>query len=180
MSYTKDEIKGFCEGLEWRINAINFVIRRPIEVNGKIYEGIGDQLLCDYISRMQFLLLAYKYQLEYDRISNISRYKYETLKDAFAAISMGYLYIWYRPTFGTKAFSAYVNRHGIKYFMDREENQDDDDLRSRYYQSLRRFLHETVYGKMFHDTRKRHSLFVNEIQDIVLPYFPKQKEWYKA
>lgn len=181
LSYTKNEITGFCEELECiKGKAINFAIRRPIEVNGKIYAGIEDQLLCDYISRMQFLLLAYKYDLEYNIISQISRLKCETLKEAFSNISMWYLYIWYRPMFGTKAFSTYVNRHVIKYFMGREENRDDRDLQLNYYLRVSEFLRETVYGKIFQDMRKKYSLFVNEIQDVVIPYFPKLKEQYKV
>jgi hypothetical protein len=180
LSYTKDEIKGFCERIESIRNNTTGLICRPIEVNGKIYEGIEDQLLCDYISRMQFLLLAYKYDLEYQIISQISRLKIETLKEAFSNISMTHLYIWYLPTFGTKAFSTYVNLPGIKYFRNREENQDDRDLQSRYYVSVLNFLRETTHGKTFQDTRKKYSLLVNEIQDIVLRYFPKQKEEYKA
>ena len=111
LTYTKDEIKRFCEGLESiNNNGINFAIHRPIEVNGKIYEGIEDKLLCDYTARMQFLLLAFKYLEEFDLISTL--HNYETLREAFS--------------------NRYIKEHGMKYFGPITEKIEDRELFSAY------------------------------------------------
>ena len=180
LNYTKDEVKRFSDILESIINNKDLVIYRPIDVKGEIHAGIEDGFLCDYVARMQFLLLAYRYIQEYRIITWFKEDKTENLRELFSDLSMTARFQWYRQAFGTKMFSTYVNKIGIEHFRKRPENQNDGDLFSKYIRNVNKFLHQTIYGKRFYETRRKYSLFINEMQDIILPYVQHVKDGYRA
>lgn len=178
LTYEKDEIKRLSDTLE-RINnndMIDSAVHRAIQVKEKIYTTIEDKLLCSYIQRMELLLLAYKHWEECDLISSFKTF--DTMKGAFWNHEDYYLFRWYQPLFGTKGFSTFVNKHGIEHFR-RSQNQNEEVL-SEFRHDVRRLLYTTVYGEKYQDTRRKYSLFINEMQDIVLPFVALVKDRYKA
>ena len=77
-------------------------------------------------------------------------------------------------------FSTYVNKIGIEHFKKEPENQNDGDLFSKYIGNVNTFLRQTIYGKRFYETRRKYCLFINEMQDIILPYVQHVKDGYRA
>lgn len=142
-------------------------MHEAIEVEGKIYRGTEDLLLCDYIASMQYLMLAYKQLEEYDLISALEIHA--TLEEEFSGREGLYRFDWYRSIFGTKSLSAFVNKHEIEHFRERSV-KEDDEVFSKYRRNVRTLLDETAYDQKYQNTRRKYSLFINEMQDIVLPY----------
>ena len=178
LNYTKDEVKRFSDILESIINNKDLVIYRPIDVKGEIDAGIEDGFLCDYVARMQFLLLAYRYIQEYRIITWFKEDKTENLRELFSE-SMTARFQWYRQAFGTKMFSTYVNKFGIEHFR-KDQKIKTIETYSQSICNVNKFLHQTIYGKRFCETRRKYSLFINEMQDIILPYVQHVKDGYRA
>lgn len=166
LSYSSDEIKNLSDMLE-RFNNNNNVeqTHNAVQIGEKVYSSSEDKLLCTYIERMGLYLLAQKYWEEYDLVSTLRTY--DTLKQAFWNQEHFFRFIWYKSRFETKGFSTIVNKYGIA-----RERLDNvyDEVFSQYQANVRELFKRTIRGEEYKDTRKKYRPFVNEMQDIVLPY----------
>ncbi len=177
VSYDKNEIKSLSNALETFNNKdiMDTAVHKAIQSKEKICASVEDKLLCSYVQRMGLLLLAYKHWQEYDLISTLKRY--DTLKQAFWNLEDWYLFIWYKSRFGTKHLSTFVGKLKIENI--RKESDNIDEAFSKYKSNVRRLLKETRDGKKYQHTRRKYSLFINEMHNIVLPQVSYVKEKYR-
>ena len=153
--YSVDEIQKLSETLEL-VNSNDTwsaIAQEAVEVNGKIYVGKEDQLLCAYIERMQILLLAYKYWEECRLISELTRH--DTMTEVFSNEKGFFKYEWYKSRFGTKMLSTYVNKLGNNNLRIIVEVKDKEEALSQYRRNVWRLLNESIYGKKYLATRKK-------------------------